>query len=59
MGGAFNQLSIEFFKSLDFISDKEILEKALPYIYEKLPHSPDLDFDLFKEIILIILQKQP
>jgi len=53
------QLSIEFFKSLDFISDKEIPEKALPYIYEKLPHSPDLDFDLFKEIILIIIQKQP
>jgi hypothetical protein len=73
MEGAFEDLSLKFFESIAsipideedpeiplpylFISHQEILEKAIPCLYQSLPHSLDLDFDLFKEVISTILKK--
>ena len=74
MKGAFEDLSLNFFESIQsipineddpeiplpylFISHQEILEKAIPSLYRSLPHSLNLDFDLFKEVIHT-LQKKP
>lgn len=40
-----------------FISHQEILEKALLHLYQSLPRSQHIDFDLFKEVITSILKK--
>jgi len=74
MKGAFEDLSLNFFDSIQsipineddpeiplpylFISHQEILEKAIPSLYRSLPHSLNLDFGLFKEVIHT-LQKKP
>ena len=71
--GAFEDLSLKFFESIQsipideedpeiplpylFISHQEIIEKAIPCLYRSLPHSLNLDFDLFKEVIISILKK--
>jgi hypothetical protein len=73
MEGAFEDLSLKFFESIQsipineedpeiplpylFISHQEIIEKAIPCLYQSLPHSLNLDFDLFKEVITSILKK--
>ena len=40
-----------------FISHQEILEKALLHLYQSLPRSQHIDFDLFKQVISAILKK--